>query len=37
VGVEALKSINLDEVKARLKENGYSEKAIEEIMRWYQG
>jgi predicted Ser/Thr protein kinase len=36
VGVEALRSIKVEEIEARLKEKGYSEKVIREIMRWYQ-
>jgi broad-specificity NMP kinase len=36
VGVEAVRSVKVEEIEARLKEKGYSEKAIKEIMRWYQ-
>jgi SOS response regulatory protein OraA/RecX len=31
-----LKSIRVEEIEAKLKEKGYSEKVIKEIMRWYQ-
>jgi SOS response regulatory protein OraA/RecX len=36
MGVEALRSTGIDEIEARLKEKGYSEKAIKEIIRWYK-
>jgi len=31
-----LRSTKADEIEARLKEKGYSERAIKEIMKWYQ-
>jgi len=36
LGIEALRSAKVNELEARLKEEGYSEKVIREIIRWYQ-
>jgi len=35
-GSQSLKSTEIDEIEARLKEKGYSEEAIKEIIRWYK-